>query len=161
MKYFILTIAFIIVSSFSRGSFQEDTLKVKDSVMPISVVAMDKTDKKVDSIFSTASGAITVSQFNEGLAGMMKHMDTLHIAGLILMRQRDSIDNVRHLEYVAKMNVIDMNTRLRKENERLERTKKWAEKGSHVLILFFTVFAAIKFSQGLDIGFRKMKNADR
>ncbi len=158
MKYFILTIALIIVSSFSRGNFQEDTLKVKDSIVSL---AIDKTDKQVDSIFANTPKPITFNDLNEGFSGIIQHIDSLNATGIILMRQRDSIEGVRHNEYLAKMKIIETNTQLRKENKALSKTKEWAEKGSHVLMVFITVFAAIQFSRGVDKGIRKMKNASR
>lgn len=151
MKYFILTLALVVISSFSAGHSQEDTLKVKDSVMPM---ARATTDKQVDSIFTNAPEPITFKDLKEGFGGIIQHIDSLNAAGIILMYQRDSIDEIRHRETIGKVNALDSIAKLQVKLSEAEAGAKYRDKAQNALIAFMGTFIGMVFFAGAVAGIR-------
>lgn len=160
MRSFFLTILLIIISSFTRGNFQDDTVEVQisDSVM---VKAVQKTNSQVDSIFlSSQSKPITFKDLSEGFNGIVTHMDSLNAATIILVKQRDSIELVRHREQLDRIDLINANIMLKKDNKQKEITISMVKGMPHVLMIFVASLAAFFVGQGFINGIKKYrKNA--
>lgn len=159
MRSFIITISLIIISSFTRGGDQEDSLEVRvsDSVMS---EAVKITNVQVDSIFLHQVKPITFDDLANAFDGITSHIDSLNAAAIILAKQRDSIMSVRHKEQLARIDLINKNIELRKENKRKEDTISLAKTAPHVLMVFISCLAAVLVAQGFANGIKKIrKNA--
>ncbi len=156
MRSFLITISLIILSSFTRGNFQDDTVEVQisDSVM---VKAVQKTNSQVDSIFLGQVKPITFHDLSNVFDGITSHIDSLNAAAIILAKQRDSIMSVRHKEQMARIDLINKNIELRKENKRKEDTISLAKTAPHVLMTFMSCMAAVLLVQGGIAGMKKIK----
>lgn len=153
MKYFILTIALIIVSSFSRGNFQEDTLKVKDSIMPL---AMDKTDKQFDSIFT--SNTITFKDINDHFEGLTNHVDNLNASLIVMIQRIDSATIERDSALLLAVELKQKNKELAKENVKYSKTISLIKNAPHILMVFTVSLFSFLVGTGLVNGYRKWKN---
>lgn len=155
MKYLFLTLVFVIVTSFTSGNHKQDSLQIPDSIHSL---AMMKTDSQIDNLFSER---ITFKHLNDKFDILMRHMDSINAETIIIGNQRDSMATSRDEAILLAIRMQDKNRVLVKENTSLSKTKKWAEKGSHIVMIFFTVVGAIQFSKGVDSRIRKMKNENR
>lgn len=156
MRSFVITISLIIISSFTRGGYQEDSLEVQvsDSVM---IEAVKKTNVQVDSIFLHQVKPITIGDLSNVFDGITSHIDSLNAAAIILANERDSIMSVRHKEQLARIDLINKNIELRKENKRKEDTISLAKTAPHVLMTFMSCIAAVLLVQGGIAGMKKIK----
>lgn len=153
MKYIFLTLVFVIVTSFTSGNHKQDSLQIPDSIHSL---AMMKTDSQIDNLFSER---ITFKHLNDKFDILMRHMDSINAETIIVGNQRDSMATSRDEAILLAIRMQDKNRVLVKENTALAKTKELAKKGSHILMIFITVVAAIQFSKGVDKGIRKLKNA--
>src|SRR5690606_22156758 len=99
-------------------------VKVTDSAM---VKAVEKTNAQIDSIFLQPR-PITFQDISQGFVGMMKHMDSLNAAVIILVKQRDSIQQARHLAQLDSIGMVNTNVMLLKANMELRRDNNIKEK---------------------------------
>lgn len=156
MRCFLIAIGLVIISSFTRGNLQDDTVEVQisDSVM---VKAVQKTNSQVDSIFLGQSKPITFEDLTEGFNGIMTHMDSLNAAAIILVKQRDSIELVRHKEQLARIDLINENITLKRDNRQKETTISLVKAMPHVLMIFVASLAAFFVGQGFINGINKYR----
>ena len=152
MRIVFLTLVFVIVSSFSRGNFQADTV----TTMPMTV-AIDKTNTKVDSIFEAAAKPITYEQFNKGLLGLMQHMDTLQVAYFLAMQRADSIETERHKQYLGKMTAIEAFYTVQEKYQTEKKVNQWRDRASNIFFSFIGSFAGIAFFAGVIAGIKERK----
>lgn len=161
MKYSILTLALVIITSFSSGNFGQPSDTIPSSVK---IKAMQKTDNEIDRLLHRPTPPVTTIEINKWFNKVLSHMDSINAMAIMREKQAEvaaiTRDSIRHALVMQKLE----NKVLVEENTQLNKEKSIVFTTIHVIAIFLAMVAAIQVSKGVDLGLKeiqKLKNENR